>query len=213
MGNMARMKGQRGELEVVKLLQPTVTSCYMMKGLEVPQLARNLSQTRDGGFDIAGLEWMALEVKRQETLNVKAWWEQTCRQAGTDEFGMPLKGQENKSWFPESKRLVFVNKNPTAKEESSHPGLFGVSKEDLISRDKAMAGSALIRTPILFYRKNKEPWSVRMIGRLFCDKTQFRTPVTVNSVQFLAWFELKLNEILGTMVSLAEDLPEDVRNQ
>ena len=213
MGNMARMKGQRGELEVVKLLQPTVTSCYMMKGLEVPQLARNLSQTRDGGFDIAGLEWMALEVKRQETLNVKAWWEQTCRQAGTDEFGMPLKGQVDKTVLPDSRRLVCVNTN-AGEHEVPHPRMpLAWPPESRVKSEQSLAGSALIRTPILFYRKNKEPWSVRMIGRLFCDKTQFRTPVTVNSVQFLAWFELKLNEILGTMVSLAEDLPEDVRNQ
>lgn len=80
-GNMSRDKGQRGEREICKLLQPVVNEVYESKGLLPPVLERNLMQTRNGGFDIAGLDWIALEIKRHETLQIPAWWAQTKEQA------------------------------------------------------------------------------------------------------------------------------------
>jgi hypothetical protein len=80
----ARAKGQRGEREVVKLLQPVIDRVYVHHGLAVPELERNLMQSRNGGYDIVGLEWMALEVKRVETdLNSMRWrwWQQARSQA------------------------------------------------------------------------------------------------------------------------------------
>ena len=80
-GKMSRDKGQRGEREVIELLRPVVSEAYAKAGLPEPQLKRNLMQSREGGHDIVGLEWLALEVKRQETLNVNAWWKQAVQQA------------------------------------------------------------------------------------------------------------------------------------
>lgn len=80
-GLRSRNKGKRGERQVIDLLQPVVNQIYEAHGLEPPTLQRNTLQSDFGGFDITGLEWLALEVKRQEQLNVAAWWEQTCRQA------------------------------------------------------------------------------------------------------------------------------------
>lgn len=83
-GRMSRNKGKRGEREVIALLQPVVTKAYKRKGYpesEIPRLQRNTMQSDGGGFDIHGLEWLALEVKYQETLCLPAWWRQTCRQA------------------------------------------------------------------------------------------------------------------------------------
>ena len=80
-GNMARNKGQRGEREVIALLQPVIDKAYGEAGMEAPVLKRNLMQTQDGGFDIVGLNWMALEVKYQEAENLTAWWAQATRQA------------------------------------------------------------------------------------------------------------------------------------
>jgi len=37
--------------------------------------------TRCAGQDITGLEWLSLEVKHRETLQVDKWWEQTTEQA------------------------------------------------------------------------------------------------------------------------------------
>jgi hypothetical protein len=80
-GLMSRNKGKRAEREVVKLLQPILTEEYERKGLEAPELERNLLQSHKGGYDIAGLDWMAPEVKHHETLAVNTWWDQTIRQA------------------------------------------------------------------------------------------------------------------------------------
>ena len=70
MSKASRNKGQEGEREVCKLLGDAV-------GLT---LNRTLDQTRDGGCDIICGDW-AVEVKRQERLNLKDWWGQAVHQA------------------------------------------------------------------------------------------------------------------------------------
>lgn len=74
-------KGKRGEREIIAILQPLVSSVYLDLDLEPPLLERNLMQSARGGFDIAGLDWIAMEVKRQETQAIPKWWKQTCEQA------------------------------------------------------------------------------------------------------------------------------------
>lgn len=71
-----RQKGHDGEREIVRLLQPVVELVLGEK-----RLGRNLQQTRQGGHDICGLEHLAIEVKRCETLEIEKWWKQTLRQA------------------------------------------------------------------------------------------------------------------------------------
>lgn len=71
-----RNKGHDGEREIVRLLQPVVELVLGEK-----RLGRNLQQTRQGGHDICGLEHLAIEVKRCETLEIEKWWRQTLRQA------------------------------------------------------------------------------------------------------------------------------------
>lgn len=83
-GSFGQDKGKRAEREVVRLLQPVVTKVCQELGYleaEIPMLERNLMQSHKGGHDIVGLEWLALEVKHHETLNVSAWWKQTVEQA------------------------------------------------------------------------------------------------------------------------------------
>ena len=70
-GKASRDKGQRGEREVCKMLQDEL-------GLD--SLSRNLSQTRNGGCDIAELEGWSIEVKFQEHLNLSAAWQQALNQ-------------------------------------------------------------------------------------------------------------------------------------
>jgi hypothetical protein len=61
----ARAKGQNGEREFSKWLQKT---------LELPETPqRNLDQVRDGGFDVR-LGSFIFEVKRCQTISLKAWW-------------------------------------------------------------------------------------------------------------------------------------------
>ena len=82
MGSMARSKGQRGEREIVALLQAVVNEVYtaynrkvistteselvQYRTLEVPLLQRNTIQSDRGGYDIVGLDWLAPEVKVPE---------------------------------------------------------------------------------------------------------------------------------------------------
>lgn len=84
-GKFANSKGKRGEREVVKLLQPVVDKVFEARGIEPPVLYRNQNQSFQGGYDIDGIDWLALEVKRQETLNINKWWEQAKSQASKDQ--------------------------------------------------------------------------------------------------------------------------------
>ena len=79
--NFAQCKGQRAERAAIELLQPIVDECYTLLGLEQVRLQRNTLQSDGGGCDIVGLDWIALEIKHQETLNVRAWWDQCVSQA------------------------------------------------------------------------------------------------------------------------------------
>jgi hypothetical protein len=77
----ARAKGQRGEREVVKILQATVDSVRNGLGIGPITLQRNTLQAHQGGEDIHGLDGFAVEVKFCETLQLRQWWDQTLRQA------------------------------------------------------------------------------------------------------------------------------------
>lgn len=82
-GAGVRQKGQRGERAVAALLQVAVEEVYAehCPHVEPPVVSRNLVQTREGGHDLVGVEWCAIEVKWQETNFQNAWWNQTVEQA------------------------------------------------------------------------------------------------------------------------------------
>jgi hypothetical protein len=98
MSKFGRDKGQRGERLAISVLQPVVTKVYEERGLEVPKLERNLMQTMKGGHDIVGLDWLALEIKFQETLHINAWWSQTLRQAGETRVPVLMYKQSRVKW-------------------------------------------------------------------------------------------------------------------
>ena len=136
-GLMSRNKGKRAEREIVDLLQPVVIDIYEQFNLEPPQLKRNTLQSDGGGSDIAGLPWLAIEVKHCESMTIKQWWKQACDQA--------LPGQE----------------------------------------------------PVLFYRRNKMAWKVRMYGMLGRPGCCYTVPVIVDVEHFMAWFRVRLTEELS----------------
>ena len=77
-GRGSRAKGADGEREVLRILEDQL-------GLK---LVRNAQQTARGGRDICedvdrmqGPIKFSIEVKRQETLCLPAWWAQTVEQA------------------------------------------------------------------------------------------------------------------------------------
>lgn len=64
----SRNKGNRGEREFAGLLSAALGT----------QIARNLTQVRDGGTDILDVEGWAIEVRRRERLALNAWWREVC---------------------------------------------------------------------------------------------------------------------------------------
>lgn len=98
-GNAGRNKGMNGEREIVRMLQPHVDTIYSKYGiLEIPLLERNTLQCNQGGSDIAGLDWMALEIKRQEIVHLEKWWEQTTQQCKTHQVPVLLYRQNRGKW-------------------------------------------------------------------------------------------------------------------
>lgn len=70
-GRGRRSKGAAAERELARLLSDHLGA----------SIIRNLEQTRSGGADLLGVGAFALEVKRQESLSLGAWWQQACDQA------------------------------------------------------------------------------------------------------------------------------------
>lgn len=128
-GKSSLDKGKRGEREVIALLQPIVDKVYAefegmrdaRTGYEVkgPRLQRNTLQSDSGGFDIVGLEWLALEVKFQETLNVEVWWRQTCGQASEGQVPVLFYRKSRVEWKVMTlSRVVAGSKNIRLRTES-----------------------------------------------------------------------------------------------
>lgn len=101
-------KGKEGERQVIRLLQPVVNAVYEAHGLEPVLLQRNTLQSDRGGCDLAGLNWLALEVKRQEQLAVPQWWQQTLRQAQGVKTPVLFYRRNNEDW----KVVVEVSMEP-----------------------------------------------------------------------------------------------------
>jgi len=98
MGLMALNKGKSAEREVVNILKPIIAEEYARAGLPPVDIKRNLSQTQNGGYDIEGIGWLALEVKRQESLNLNGWWKQAVEQTGENQTTVLIYRQNNKPW-------------------------------------------------------------------------------------------------------------------
>lgn len=81
MGINVVQKGKRAERDVASRLNAILVGLCDELGIEGVKLARNLKQTQQGGFDLDGLDWIAIEIKHQNTVNLNPWWEQCCRQA------------------------------------------------------------------------------------------------------------------------------------
>lgn len=97
-GKGAKNKGANAEREVAKLFQPILNEEYAKIDKEAPEMKRNLEQTRGGGYDLVGLDWLALEVKRQENLSIPAWWRQTLKQSSEGQTPVLIYRQNNKPW-------------------------------------------------------------------------------------------------------------------
>lgn len=77
----SRSKGQRGERQLANDLNIVIQKVCHSKGWPIYKLTRNLVQSRNGGHDLVGLDWIAIEVKwYRETAMLDKWWDQAVRQ-------------------------------------------------------------------------------------------------------------------------------------
>lgn len=116
-------KGKSAEREVIRLLQPVVNDAYVRLHVEQPALAdmvgacpvlqRNTLQADDGGADLCGLAWMALEVKHQKTQAMNEWWRQCMRQAKPGQTPVLWWKTNGKGWRVRMPAVVMVGNEGT----------------------------------------------------------------------------------------------------
>lgn len=95
-GNGAQIKGKAGERELAKLL---LSWCNETNLPDLP-IKRNLMQSMEGGHDLTGVPDWAIEVKRQETVSLPAWWRQAVNSAKTlDAVPILAWRQNRRPWF------------------------------------------------------------------------------------------------------------------
>lgn len=105
-------KGSTGEYEIIQLL----TGWAAEVGVELT-LERNLEQVRKGGADVIGVPHMEVEVKRQETLSIPAWWRQVCKAAdNTGKTPLLVYRQNRRPW-------TFMTRQYIAIYAGSHTGV------------------------------------------------------------------------------------------
>jgi hypothetical protein len=99
MAKASRDKGVRGEREVIDLLQPIVDNAYRIMGRTSPKLKRTSSMQADGGgCDVHGIDWLALEVKRCETMQLDVWWKQCLSQTKPGQIPVLVYRQNSRQW-------------------------------------------------------------------------------------------------------------------
>lgn len=94
-----RSKGQRGEREAAGLIMAWAEEVTASCGAAAVELTRNLQQSRQGGYDLVGIDWLALEVKRHESLaQISQWWKQTLKQAQPGQVPFLMYRQNRSPW-------------------------------------------------------------------------------------------------------------------
>lgn len=97
-----RQKGQEGEREIQRVLEPIVRK--VMTELRIPLpikpiIQRNQNQSAVGGSDLSNTFGMCIEVKRQEALSINTWWKQCLTAANeNNEHPVLLYRQNGKKW-------------------------------------------------------------------------------------------------------------------
>jgi hypothetical protein len=94
----SRAKGKSGEQEFRDILEPVVGLVYLSRGLKPPRLKRNTLQSDGGGYDILGIPFAAIEVKRCEQLSLEEWWSQAKSQAAPCQIPILAYRQNKRPW-------------------------------------------------------------------------------------------------------------------
>lgn len=97
-GKGNRSKGATAEREFLKKLTEELEEIEF-SGLPENGLARNLDQTREGGWDNNELLRFAMEIRRRESLSLGSWWKKVCEEAiPTDKIPAVIYRQSRQPW-------------------------------------------------------------------------------------------------------------------
>jgi hypothetical protein len=166
----SRAKGQRAERDVANRLNVVVERVCLRLGVDFQKLKRNLAQTQQGGFDLEGVDWIAIEVKHQAKPLMNSWWEQTLRQAGPK---------------PQDTATGVLHTSPQGGSPTSLQGGAGHHYRGV--------GGLYRREPVLIWKITGGQWRVRMFGRLEIEPgRRLRVVTDISMDDFLAWFERRL---------------------
>lgn len=177
----ARDKGKSGEYEVIDILQPIFSELFEEFNMEGPLLRRNVAQYADGGEDVSGTIWYAIEVKRVEKADIGRWWLQTVGEANKSFISLPQCDAPARS-NPDKRRLAVW-----WPRDLTNSGMGGKSK----------------KIPILFWRQNRQPWRVLvplkvMVGGSSATPVVNMTmPAEISLDAFKAWLRFDLRGKLG----------------
>ena len=107
MATMGQNKGKRGEREVKDL-----HNAFMQDiGRGDVVFKRNSMQSQEGGYDLVGLPFLAIEVKFQEALNINGWWEQTIKQAAPNQVPVLFYRKARVKWRVKMYGALKVDEN------------------------------------------------------------------------------------------------------
>lgn len=98
MSRLSVTKGKVAERAVANLLNPIIAAVCEREGVDVCKLARNLKQTQIGGFDLDGLDWIAIEIKHHKTVAINSWWTQCVDQATNGRIPALIWKQNGQKW-------------------------------------------------------------------------------------------------------------------
>lgn len=99
-------KGKEGERQVARALNAALLKVLVKMQWpeeDIPRMSmviqRNQNQSAVGGCDLNNVFGLAIEVKRQETLSIEAWWRQCVEAAGRNrEFPVLCYRQNHGQW-------------------------------------------------------------------------------------------------------------------
>jgi len=99
-GKASRDKGYRGEREALALLQPIVDEvCDELNEVRF-ELRRDQRQRFEAKhYDLVGIPWLAIEVKRRENIGqINTWWRQTLAATREGQTAVLMYRPNNTAW-------------------------------------------------------------------------------------------------------------------
>lgn len=97
-----RTKGQEGEREIAREMNAVLATVLRRLARTVPEtpiIQRNQNQSACGGSDLTNTFHLAIEIKRQEDLQINTWWKQCCDAAErSNQFPVLIYRQSGRKW-------------------------------------------------------------------------------------------------------------------